>query len=458
MKPSSSRSDLAAHELFASVFSRSGVAREVADGAFLRAMLDAEAALARALSRAGVVSPEAARGVTDAARVERFDAAQIGRDAAGAGNPVPALVRALVASVPEDAASAVHFGATSQDIIDTALMLVAKRSLAVIGTDLRATVEACAALADRHRATLMTGRTLLTPALPITFGLKAALWLEALDRVRRRTESTSSALPVQLGGAAGTLAALGERGPAVSRAFAEELDLVEPVVPWHAFRLPILELAGVLAAASAVSGKIARDISLLAQPEIGEVEVGGGGSSTLPQKSNPVGAVAVLACTRRVPGLVATLVAASEQEHERGAGGWHAEWETVADLLRVVGSAAAACRELVEGLCVNGERMRRNLDATRGALLSERVAFLLAPSLGKLEAHDLVRGAALRARDGERSLLDSLLENAGSRAALARAGLDREALERALEPGTYLGSTEVFIDRALAAARRREEP
>jgi 3-carboxy-cis,cis-muconate cycloisomerase len=396
--------------------------------------------------------------VTAAARADSFDIDELSRTAGEAGNPVPALVRALVAAVPMEAADAVHFGATSQDIIDTAFMLVAKRSLLFVLSDLSAAAEACAALAERHRATVMVGRTLMTPALPLTFGLKAALWLEAIGRAKARISAVFASLPVQFGGAAGTLSVLADRGLEVSRFLAEEVGLVEPPVPWHTFRLPVIELAAALSGASTVLGKVARDTLLLAQPEVGEIVGGGdaGSSSTLPQKRNPVEAVSVLGCTRRVPGLLATLVAASEHEHERAAGGWHAEWETLRDLLRLVGSASAWGRELIEGLRVDADRMRRNLDATDGALLAERVATLLVPKVGRLEAHALVRRAALFARDSGRPFAEALFEDGESRFALSKAGLDRAQIDRALDPLTYLGSTDAFIDRALAIHRAKK--
>jgi 3-carboxy-cis,cis-muconate cycloisomerase len=444
--------------LFASVFSRGRVALEVSDAAWLKAMLDAEAALARALARANLVTAEAARAITAAARPDRFDTTELGRASGATGTPVPALVQALIRAVPEGAAGAVHLGATSQDVLDTAMMLVAKRSVPVITDDLRATAETCALLADRHRGTVMIGRTLLMQAMPITFGLKAAGWLTALDRARfRLSEVFRTGLPVQLGGAAGTLAPLGEHGGDVLRFLAEELGLVEPTLPWHTLRLPVIELGTALAGASAVLGKIARDVSLLAQTEVAEVRESGagdeGGSSTMPHKKNAAGAVAILGCTRRVPGLLANLLAAAEQEHERSAGAWHAEWETVSDLLRLVGSAAQWARELVGGLEVDALRMRRNLDASEGFWLSEHVTTLLTPALGRLEAHERVRDAAFRARASGGSLLDALFDEPRSAAALSRAGLDRDKA-LALDPLSYLGSTQTWIDRALAAHRK----
>jgi 3-carboxy-cis,cis-muconate cycloisomerase len=458
MKPFSLSFNRSESGLFGPVFSRGPVAREVSDNAFLQAMLDTEAALARALARAGLVSAEAAEAVTEAALADSFEIAELSRGSAEAGNPVPALVRALAAALPREAADAVHFGATSQDIIDTAFMLVSKRSLLYVLSDLSAAAEACAALAEEHRTTVMIGRTLLTPALPVTFGLKAALWLQALDRARARLGTVFASLPVQFGGAAGTLASLGTRGLEVSRLLAEEVGLTDPTVPWHTFRLPVIDLAAALSAVSTVFGKVARDTLLLSQPEIGEIEVPGesGGSSTMPHKKNPIEAVAVLGCTRRVPGLLATLVAASEHEHERAAGGWHAEWETLSDLLRLVGSAAAWGRELVEGLRVDVARMRQNLDATEGSLVSERIATALTPELGRLGAQALVRRAARIARDARRPLIDVLFDDDECRFALSKAGLDRARVARELDPATYLGSADALIDRALAAHREKK--
>src|SRR5882672_2171567 len=253
-------------EIFAGVFSRGDVAREVSDTAWLQAMLDVEAGLSRALCRAGLASVEATRAIAAAARAESFDVGELGAASAATGNPVPALVRALGAAVPEDARAAVHRGATSQDVLDTAMMLLAKRAVPIVLEDLAKAADACAALAQRHRGTVMVGRTLLQQAAPITFGLKAAGWLAALDQARSRlSDVVRTRLPIQFGGAAGTLAPLGDRGVEIAHLLAEELDLLEPVLPWHTARLPIVDLAAALAGASAVLGKIARDVTLLAQ-------------------------------------------------------------------------------------------------------------------------------------------------------------------------------------------------
>jgi 3-carboxy-cis,cis-muconate cycloisomerase len=451
--------------IFSGLFDRG--AAGTGDQAWLQAMLDTEAALARAAERAGLVAAGSGAAVTAAARAERFDSAEIGRIAAEAGNPVPALVRALTAIVPPEAAAAVHRGATSQDIIDTALMLIARQVLDGVLGDLSAAAAAAAGLADAHRHTIMIGRTLLQQAVPITFGLVAAAWLTGLDeaavglaRIRRER------LAVQFGGAAGTLDSLGEAGPAVAALLADELGLAAPALPWHTDRLRIIELGAALAGTSAVLGKVARDVTLLAQSEVAEVregaagpaEPGGGrrgGSSAMPHKRNPVAAVVILGCVRRAPGLLATLTAAAEQEHQRAAGAWHAEWETAADLLRLTGSAASWAAELLAGLEVDPARMRANLDATGGLPMAESVTALLAAALGRLPAHDLVAEASVAAAESGRPLRDVLLAPGELADRLRSAGITEAQLETALDPRAHLGSAPAFTDAALAAHRRR---
>ena len=440
--------------LLGGLFDRGG--GPVGDEAWLQAMLDAEAALARALERAGLAADGAGAAVTAAAVAARFDAGELGRQAAATGNPVPPLVRALTAAVPPWAAGAVHHGATSQDILDTAAMLVARGCLDATAADLADAATAAARLSAAHRDTTMIGRTLLQQAVPVTFGLVAAGWLTAIDEAARGLARVRDGrLAVQFGGAAGTLAALGDAGPRVAALLAAELRLAVPVLPWHTDRLRILELASALAGASAALGKIARDVTLLAQSEVAEVREGGtgrGGSSAMPHKRNPVAAVVVLGCTRRAPGLLATLAAAAEQEHQRAAGAWHAEWETLADLLRLTGSAASWGAELLAGLVVDGQRMRANLDAAGGFPMAERVAGLLAPALGPVAAHDLVAAATADAAALGASLGDALKsgEAAGK---LAAAGVSEDQLDAALDPARYLGAVGAFTDSALAAHR-----
>ncbi|MGH3177151.1 MAG: lyase family protein, partial [Streptosporangiaceae bacterium] len=394
--------------LFGGVFGRGGV--EVGDTAWLQAMLDAEAGLARALERAGLAPAGAGEAVTAAARAGNFNPNELGGLAALTGNPVPGLARALARQVPQTAVSAVHRGATSQDIVDTAAMLLAKRAIGVIAADLARAADAAAGLAAVHRDSIMIGRTLLQQAVPVTFGLVAAGWLTSLDEVRTGLDSVGPRLAVQFGGAAGTLASLGEAGQRVTALFATELGLTVPVLPWHTDRLRIIDLGAALARVAAALGKIARDITLLAQSEVGEVSEGPassagpagggapeargadqqtpaasprrGGSSAMPHKHNPVASIAILGCTRQVPGLLATLAAASEQELQRAAGAWHAEWEPLTALLRLTGSASSWAADLLPGLIVDTSRMAANLAATKGLPLAEHVASLLAGVLG----------------------------------------------------------------------------
>ncbi|HEY1915131.1 MAG TPA: lyase family protein [Streptosporangiaceae bacterium] len=456
--------------LFGGVFGRGGA--DVSDTAWLQAMLDTEAALARALERAGLAAPGAGAAVTAAARADHFDVDDLGRQAALTGNPVPALVRALHALLPPEAAAAVHRGATSQDIIDTAMMLLARSATRTTLTSLGRAADAAAGLGERHQDTIMIGRTLLQQAVPVTFGLVAAGWLTSLDDAWAALAlARLDRLTVQFGGAAGTLASLGVDGPRVATLLAAELDLPESELPWHTSRLRLIHLAGALAAASAATGKIARDITLLAQSEVAEVREGTapddsaggaasagaagpgsaapaggatrqGGSSAMPHKHNPVASIAILGCTKQVPGLVATVIAAAEQEHQRAAGAWHAEWQPLSALLQLTASAASWCEDLLAGLDVDAAAMRANLDAAGGLPMSEHVTELLAARLGSLAAHDLVADAAASGRP--------------FRAALAEAtdALTAEEIDAALDPTGYLGAAGEFTRRALAVHRR----
>jgi 3-carboxy-cis,cis-muconate cycloisomerase len=460
--------------IFGGVFSRGGV--EAGDRAWLRAMLETEAALARAVERAGLAPGGAGAAVTKAAVPENFDVAELGALAALTGNPVPGLSRALGRLVPRSAAGAVHRGATSQDIVDTAAMLMARQALDVIGADLSIAAEATARLAGEHRSTVMIGRTLLQQAVPVTFGLVAAGWLTALDEAEAALARVrAERLAVQFGGAAGTLASLDEAGPRVAALLAEELGLPRPALPWHTNRLRVLELSAALAGASAALGKIARDVTLLAQSEVGEVHEGGGGpagpppagdrgnapkrggSSAMPHKQNPVAAIAILGCAKRVPGLLATMAAAAEQEHQRAAGAWHAEWEPLADLLRLTGSAASWAAEMLGGLTVDAARMSANIEAAKGLPLAEHVTALLADTLGRSAAHDLVAEAGSRAVTAGLPLRDVLLGLPESAQRLEEAGISAEQVEAALDPAGYLGAAGEFVDAALAAHRTNRE-
>jgi 3-carboxy-cis,cis-muconate cycloisomerase len=465
-KPVNLASSPANFGLFDGVFARGSAVAD--DAAWLSAMLAAEAALARALERAGVAPAGAGAAVTAAARAEDFgpaDLAELGRAAVLTGNPVPGLARVLSRKVANGAAkSAVHQGATSQDIMDTAAMLLARDALAVVGTDLTAAADAAARLADKHRGTLMIGRTLLQQAVPTTFGVVAAGWLAGLDSaVEGLALVRDVRLAVQFGGAAGTLASLDDRGAQVKALMAEELGLADPPLPWHTERLRIIDVATAAARGLAALSKIARDVTLLAQTEVGEVAEGDGagnggagaprrgGSSAMPNKSNPVAAVAILGCAKQGPGLLATLVAGAEQEHQRAAGAWHAEWQPYSHLLRLAVSAAAWARDLLTNLTVDKARMAANLTEAGGLPLAERVTALLRGSLGAPVAHDLVAVAAARSASSGIPLRDVLLATPEIEDKLAAAGITPAQVEQALDPAGYLGASQAFISAALTA-------
>ncbi|HET7566886.1 MAG TPA: lyase family protein [Gaiellaceae bacterium] len=339
----------------------------VSDEAWLAAMVDAERALARAEARLGIVPADAAEAIAGQCDPGRFDLAALLEQGHAVGNPAEPLVRALKELVGEPHARWVHFGATSQDVVDTAAMLVARRAAGLLCDELDAVADGCARLAEEHRATPMAGRTLLQQAVPTTFGAKAAGWLVGVlvpcDRLR------GFRWHAQLGGAAGTLAPLGERGPEAVAAFAEELGLHATRVPWHVHRGPWAGLAALLDASAQACAKIGLDVVLLAQTEVGEVaEAAGGGSSTLPHKRNPAKAVLARACARLVHANAGVL-AEGGHEHERAAGAWQSEWTALSEALAHAGGAAAAIRECLDGLEVFPERMRENM---RPELWSER--------------------------------------------------------------------------------------
>lgn len=416
-------------------------------------MLDVERALAAAGERAGIVPAAAAAEIAAACTIARFDIDDLGRRALHSGNPVVPMVADLEALVTVESRPYVHLGATSQDILDTAMSLVARRALGVLAGDLDAVAEHCATLADTHRTTVMVARTLLQQAAPTTFGLRCAGWLVAVDEARTGVVAIrDGGLAVQLGGAAGTLASLDGDGPEVAHHLAQELGLAEPAIPWHTDRARVAALATTLGVVAGVLGKIGLDVVLLAQTEVGEIHEGGepgeGGSSTLPQKRNPVRAVLITAIARRVPGLVATVLAAMAQEHERAAGSWHAEWETITELLRLAGGAAFHARHMLAGLQVDPARMRAGVEASGGQVMAESVATRLGRSLGRSAAHELVGRCSREAAAANLPLRDALLADA-----TVRAHLSTEDVLRALEPDAYLGACGALIDRALAAHR-----
>ncbi|MBT2415873.1 3-carboxy-cis,cis-muconate cycloisomerase [Streptomyces sp. ISL-12] len=431
--------------LLAPGWAGSPAADATGDRAYLRALLDAEAALTRAQAALGLAPDGAATAVTDAADRARFDLASIAERARGGGNPVIPLVADLTKAVGQEYGPYVHRGATSQDILDTAVMLVAARALHLVLTDLARTERALARLAAEHRDTPLPGRTLTQHAVPTTFGLKAAGWRSLVLDARDRITAVRETLPVQLGGAAGTLAAFAAYGAgdplALPGAYARELGLAEPALPWHTLRTPVADLAGCLATAAGALGKLAADVLVLGRTETGEVAEGsGGGSSAMPHKANPVRATLIAAAARRAPQLAAVLYGSLAAEDERPAGAWHAEWEPLRDLLRLTGGAARDAAELTEGLRVDPAAMRAHLDLTHGLIVSERLSAELAPVLGRSRAKALLTEVARRTYAEGRSLSELLAEVPELK------DIDLAALT---DPARYTGSAAALTDRAL---------
>ncbi|MFI5569297.1 3-carboxy-cis,cis-muconate cycloisomerase [Streptomyces sp. NPDC051740] len=431
--------------LLAPGWAGSPAAAETADAAFLRALLDAEAALTRAQATLGLAPARAATAVTEAAGTGRFDVASLAGRARAGGNPVIPLVAELTRTVGGEYGPYVHRGATSQDIMDTAMMLVTHRALGPVLADLDRCGRALARLAAGHRDTPMPGRTLTQHAVPTTFGLKAAGWRSLVLDARDRVTAVRGSLPAQLGGAAGTLAAFSAYGAedptALPGAYARELGLAEPPLPWHTLRTPVADLAGALAFAAGALGKLAADVLVLSRTEIAELGEGsGGGSSAMPHKANPVRSTLIAAAARRAPQLAATLYGSLVAEDERPAGAWHAEWEPLRDLLRLVGGAARDAAELTEGLRVHPDTMREHLGLTHGLIVSERLSAELAPVLGRARAKELLTELARRAYEEGRDLGELLAIEPELK------GVD---LTEATDPARYTGSAGALTDRAL---------
>ena len=443
MRPSSSASD----GLFGALRGHGRVAAEVGGAAWLRALLDVEGALALAAASVGLVPQDAARAVAEAcADAAGYDEEELGREAALGGNPVIPLVRAIEQRAGIGGAH-VHHGATSQDVLDTAMVLVARRGRAVLLADLTACTAAAAELAARHRDTVMSGRTLLQQAVPTTFGLKAVGWATALQGCVDRLEAV--ALPVQLGGAAGTLASYAGRGREVSRALADGLGLAPSPLPWHTARLPVADLAGALGTTCGTVAKVALDVVLLAQTEVAELaeaRPGAGGSSAMPHKRNPVAAVQARAAARLAPGLVATLLSCMEQEHERAAGAWHAEWAPLSDLLAGTGTAVAWLEDSLLSLEVDAERMVLNLEVGAAEAAAVPVADALVGVLGRTAAHELVVRAVRASRAGGASLRTVLGDDP-----VVVAALGAERLDELLSAPVDVGEAGTRVDAALAA-------
>ena len=424
----------------------------------LQGMLDFEAALARAEAHTGIIPGRVAPIITARCRAELFDINALARATAIAGNPAIPLIKQLTELVGKNNAEAkqfVHWGATSQDVVDTGFVLQLRQALDHIEAELEKFSDSLAELAGKHRNTVVAARTLMQQALPATFGLKVAGWLDAVDRHRARlSETRRRALVLQFGGAVGTLAALGNRGEGVAAALSRELDLPLPSLSWHSHRDRVAEVATTLGLCAGTFGKLARDLSLESQTEVAEVfepsAPGRGGSSTLPHKRNPVTAAVVLSAATRVPGLVSTVLSAMVQEHERGLGGWHAEWETIPEIIRLTGGALHHLNAIVLELDVDTAKMRENLEITQGLIFAEAAQMLLARSVGKQTAHEIVEAACIRARSGHRDLREVL-----ARDAAVTKHWSAQDLDRLFDPREYLGEASRFIDNVLQAHANR---
>lgn len=448
---------MAAQSLFDHIFAGAAMSAVFNDRAHIQGLLDFEAALARAEAQTGVIPKKAAAAIARACKAELYDLDALGRAARDAGNTLIPLQRMLAAEVAKRenaAAGFVHWGATSQDAIDTSLVLQMRAGFDVLEADLKKCEAALAALAKKYRATPMAGRTWMQQALPVTFGLKAAGWCDAVMRHRARLkEMRPRVLALQFGGAAGTLASLGDKGPAVGRALAKALKLSLPPVPWHGARDRVVEAGQFCASLTGALGKMARDIGLLTQTEVGEVAEpaapGRGGSSAMPQKRNPVGAAAILANAARAPHLAATLAGAMGQENERGLGGWQAEWAVLPELFRLAGGALEQAVFLARGLEVFPDRMAANLAASGGLVMSESVKMHLARRMGQGAAHEAVARAAADAAKTSVSFRDALLADRNIAGRLGAREIDA-----ALQPDAYLGAATDFVDRVLAARKK----
>ncbi len=429
------------------------------DASVVEAMLRFEVALARVEGRLGVIPAAAAESIQRAADAGKLETSALASASLQSATPAVPFVKQLtehVRTVDASAAGFVHWGATSQDVCDTAMVLLLKKVRLIFESDLDTLETSLMRISQEHAGTAMLGRTLMQPATPITFGLKAAGWLGAVHRSRMRVaQAFAEACVLQFGGASGTLAALGNRGMEVATALAGELDLQIPDAPWHAHRdrfAALLASCGILAG---VLAKMARDILLLSQPEVGEAReasaVGRGGSSTMPHKQNPVGCTLTLAAANRTPGLIANFLSGMAQEHERAAGAWQAEWSTIADVMSATGMAIASMAGVAEGLHVDVSKMHANIDGTQGRIFSERAMILLGAKIGRDVAHKLVEEATRRSLEQGRRLTDVLAEI--KEVTTHMSVQDLNALE---DPATYLGSADTFRQRLMASVSDQE--
>lgn len=429
------------------------------DRARAQRMLDFEAALARAEARIGVIPAAATGAIEKQCRAEHINFQQLAHAAALAGNLAIPLVKqltALVAEVDKESAQFVHWGATSQDAIDTGFVLQLREALDLISVDLDRLSRSSAEFTARFRATPLAGRTWMQHASPTTFGFKTAGWLDALTRHRCRFSELRSRVQIlQFGGAVGTLAALDGKGLDVAQDLAAELHLGLPDIPWHSHRDRIAEVATTMGLLSGTLGKIARDISLHAQTEVAELSEpfaeGRGGSSTMPHKQNPVTSAIVLSAATRVPALVSTILSAMVQEDERGLGGWHAEWESLPEIIMLAGGALHHLADTLPGLAIHSEKMRENLDLTKGLIFAEAVTMALGSKIGRLQAHQLVEAACQRATTAQKDLRAILAQDPVIAGQLSSADLDR-----LFDPQRYLGVSDLLIDRVLSSHQNKK--
>ena len=441
------------NQLFDAYFTARDMREVFCDQGRVQAMLDFEAALARAEARVGLIPPNVVAPIESACRADLYDFSALGEAIATAGNSAIPLVKALgkqIAATDAEAERYVHLGATSQDVMDSGLVLQLRQALALIESDLAQLADSLAVQAQRHAATPLAGRTWLQHATPVTLGMKIAGWLGAVTRSRQRLRELKPRLLVlQFGGASGTLAALGEQALPIAQALAEELQLTLPEQPWHTQRDRVVEFGAVLGLIAGSLGKFGRDISLLMQTEAAEVfepaAPGKGGSSTMPHKRNPVGAAVLIGAATRVPGLVSTLFSAMPQEHERSLGLWHAEWETLPEICCLVSGSLQQARLLADGLEVDAARMSRNLELTQGLVLAEAVSTVLAQRVGRDTAHHLLERCCKRAVAEQRHLRAVLGDESQVTDELSSAELDH-----LLNPAHYLGQAQVWVERAVA--------
>lgn len=432
--------------MLGNLFADAEIAALFTDDAQIASMVLFEAALASAEARAGVIPEASANRIADVCREFRPDPATLAAGTASAGVPVPALVKALKAEIGGDDARYVHFGATSQDVFDTGLVLRLRDAVAIIRRRTRKLIKALIAQAETHRATVMIGRTRSQQAVPTTFGLKAAGWLVPLVRIDHRIDTLCTDLfRLSFGGASGTLASIGDKAIEVERNLADELELPPTDMPWHSQRDVLVDFAAQLTALSGALGKMGQDLVLLAQSEIAEVQPGkGGGSSTMPHKSNPVQAEMLITLARFNAGQLGTFAQSQIHEHERSGASWLLEWLTLPQMIMATAAGLAQAVDMVPSLKVNTDRMAANLELSRGAMLAEAATFALAEHLGRDGADKLVKDALSRSAANQSNLFDELPK-------LTDVGIDWVKLR---DPANYIGQADSYVERVVTTARR----